>query len=84
MIAFIYYPRRECSNQVSVTLQQKDKSLHQKTVFPLEQRAEMPKVFYKEYGVTGWRDTLEVKSIGFLPEGRSSSPNTYMAVHNLL
>lgn len=64
MIAFIHYPRRECSKQVSVTLEQKDKSLHQNPIFPLEQRAGMTKVFHKEYGFTGWRDTLEVKSIG--------------------
>lgn len=65
MIAFIHYPRRECSQQVSATLQQKDKSLRQKPNFPPEQRAGMPKFFHKEYGFMGWRDTLEVKSIGF-------------------
>lgn len=50
----------------SATLQQKNKSLHQKPIFSLEQMAGMPKVFHKECGFRGWRDTLVLKSIGFL------------------
>lgn len=47
MIAFIHYPRKAYSVLASVTLQQKDKSLHQKPIFSLEQMAGMPKVFIK-------------------------------------
>lgn len=47
MTAFIHYPRRAYSMLASATLQQKDKSLHQKPIFSLEQMAGIPKVFIK-------------------------------------